>query len=72
MTYGAEYDRYDVDGVNGKNLNTYAAYIQDEWLLGDKWEIIPAVRYDHHSEFGSKTTPHIGVTYLEPLQGQLG
>ena len=71
LTYGMEYDRYDVDGVNfgkdgdnGKNLNTYAAYIQDEWLLGDKWEIIPAVRYDHHSEFGSKTTPHIGVTYL--------
>lgn len=71
LTYGTEYDRYDVDGVNfgkdgdnGKNLNTYAAYIQDEWLLGDKWEIIPAVRYDHHSEFGSKTTPHIGVTYL--------
>lgn len=71
LTYGTEYDRYDVDGVNfgkdgdnGKNLNMYAAYIQDEWLLGDKWEIIPAVRYDHHSEFGSKTTPHIGVTYL--------
>lgn len=71
LTYGTEYDRYDVDGVNfgkdgdnGKNLNTYAAYIQDEWLLGDKWEIIPDVRYDHHSEFGSKTTPHIGVTYL--------
>lgn len=71
LTYGTEYDRYDVDGVNfgkdgdnGKNLNTYAAYIQDEWLLGNKWEIIPAVRYDHHSEFGSKTTPHIGVTYL--------
>lgn len=71
LTYGTEYDRYDVDGVNfgkdgdnGKNLNTYAAYIQDEWLLGDKWEIIPAVRYDHHSEFGSKTTPHLGVTYL--------
>lgn len=71
LTYGTEYDRYDVDGVNfgkngdnGKNLNTYASYIQDEWLLGDKWEIIPAVRYDHHSEFGSKTTPHIGVTYL--------
>ena len=42
------FNRYDVDGVNfgkdgdnGKNLNTYAAYIQDEWLLGDKWEIIP-------------------------------
>lgn len=71
LTYGTEYDRYDVDGVNfgtngdnGKNINTYAAYIQDEWLLGDKWEIIPAVRYDHHSEFGSKTTPHLGVTYL--------
>lgn len=71
LTYGTEYDRYLVEGVNfgksgdnGKDVNTYAAYIQDEWLAGNKWIIIPAVRYDKHSEFGSKTTPHLGVTYL--------
>lgn len=71
LTYGKEYDRYLVEGVNfgksgdnGKDVNTYAAYIQDEWLAGNKWIIIPAVRYDKHSEFGSKTTPHLGVTYL--------
>lgn len=71
LTYGTEYDRYVVEGVNfsksgdnGKDVNTYAAYIQDEWLAGNKWIIIPAVRYDKHSEFGSKTTPHLGVTYL--------
>ena len=71
LTYGTEYNRYSVDGVNfgsdgsdGKDVSTYAAYIQDEWLVGDKWVIIPAVRYDHHSQFGSKTTPHIGATYF--------
>lgn len=71
LTYGKEYDRYLVEGVNfgksgdnGKDVNTYAAYIQDEWLAGNKWIIIPAIRYDKHSEFGSKTTPHLGVTYL--------
>lgn len=71
LTYGTEYDRYLVEGVNfgksgdnGKDVNTYAAYIQDEWLAGNKWIIIPAVRYDKHGEFGSKTTPHLGVTYL--------
>ena len=71
LTYGTEYNRYSVDGVNfgsdgsdGKDVSTYAAYIQDEWLIGDKWVIIPAVRYDHHSQFGSKTTPHIGATYF--------
>ena len=48
LTYGTEYDRYLVEGVNfgksgdnGKDVNTYAAYIQDEWLAGNKWIIIP-------------------------------
>ena len=47
LTYGTEYDRYSVDGVNfgtsgtdGKDVSTYAAYVQDEWLIGDKWVII--------------------------------
>jgi outer membrane receptor for ferrienterochelin and colicins len=48
--------------VSDKEINTYAGYLQDEITLG-KWFIVPAVRYDHHSMFGSHTSPKLGVTY---------
>lgn len=47
-----------------RTLNTYAAYLQDEWMPSDKWLIIPSVRYDHDGNFGGKTTPKIGATYF--------
>ena len=46
-----------------KDVDTYAAYLQDEWKITDKWLIIPAVRFDHHNAFGSHTSPKIGTTY---------
>ena len=48
--------------VSEKEISTYAAYLQDEISIG-KWFIVPAVRYDHHSMFGSHTSPKLGVTY---------
>ena len=45
-----------------KTLSSYAAYLQDEIEYG-KWFIVPATRYDHHSAYGSHTSPKIGVTY---------
>ena len=48
--------------VSEKVITTYAAYVQDEIELG-KWFIVPAIRYDHHSMFGSHSSPKIGVTY---------
>ena len=36
--------------------------MQDEIEYG-KWFIVPAIRYDHHSAYGSHTSPKIGVTY---------
>lgn len=45
-----------------KALSSYAAYLQDEIEYG-KWFIVPAIRYDHHSAYGSHTSPKIGVTY---------
>uniref|UniRef100_UPI00265A0892 TonB-dependent receptor plug domain-containing protein n=1 Tax=uncultured Megasphaera sp. TaxID=165188 RepID=UPI00265A0892 len=42
----------------------YAAYVQDEWMVGDKLLVVPSVRYDHDSSFGGKTTPKIGATYF--------
>lgn len=45
-----------------KTLSSYAAYLQDEIEYG-KWFIVPAIRYDHHSAYGSHASPKIGVTY---------
>lgn len=45
-----------------KTLSSYAAYLQDEIEYG-KWFIVPAIRYDHHSAYGSHTSPKIGMTY---------
>lgn len=45
-----------------KTLSSYAAYLQDEIEYG-KWFIVPAIRYDHHSAYGSHISPKIGVTY---------
>lgn len=44
------------------NIDTYAGYVQDEIETG-KWFIVPAIRYDHHSNFGSHVSPKLGVTY---------
>ncbi|MGM9583814.1 MAG: TonB-dependent receptor plug domain-containing protein, partial [Phascolarctobacterium sp.] len=46
-----------------KDVDTYAAYVQDELKLSDKWLLIPAVRYDHHKAFGGNTSPKISSTY---------
>lgn len=78
LTVGAEYNKFKVDGdnftgngalgydtgIDGADTTTYAAYLQDEWMVGDKLLLIPAVRYDHNSRFGSKTSPKIGATYF--------
>ncbi len=58
-----------ITGPNGvtkkwceKDIDTYAFYVQDEITAG-KWFILPAIRYDHHSMYGSNTSPKLGVTY---------
>lgn len=48
--------------ISEKEIDTYAAYLQDEISYG-KWFIVPAIRYDHHENFGSHTSPKLGLTY---------
>lgn len=73
LTYGVSYEKNSIEGANlGKDLSeisdrtttTYAGYVQDEWEINDDLLLIPAIRYDHHSDFGSKVTPRIGATYF--------
>lgn len=46
-----------------KNLETYSAYIQDEWQINDRFFVVPSIRFDNHSSFGSHVSPKIGSTY---------
>lgn len=62
-------DQHDVT-VNGKSKissevssETAAVYLQNEWKIGDKLLLIPAVRIDHHDSFGTHTSPKLGATY---------
>ena len=48
--------------ISEKEIDTYAAYLQDEINYG-KWFVVPAIRYDHHENYGSHTSPKLGVTY---------
>lgn len=45
------------------STHSYAAYIQDEWMVNDKLLVIPALRYDHHNTYGSHVSPKVGATY---------
>ena len=48
----------------GKNSVRYAAlYVQDEWLASPDWLLIPSIRWDYSSSFGSKVTGKLGTTY---------
>ncbi len=38
-------------------------YIQDDWLIGDDWEVVTGVRYQQDSDFGSHIAPKIAVKY---------
>lgn len=63
------------DGVTqdySEKSTTYtAAYIQDEWQIDDNWLMIPSLRYDHNSSFGSKVTYKLGNTYKLSEQTRL-
>lgn len=45
------------------SVESYAAYLQDEWKISDKLFFVPSLRYDHHGSFGAAWSPRAGLTY---------
>lgn len=39
------------------------AFAQDEWSLGERWELTTGLRYDRYSDFGSAITPRLGLVW---------
>lgn len=49
--------------ISEKDTNSYAIYLQDQWKIGEKLLLLPAVRIDHYDSFGTHASPKIGATY---------
>lgn len=62
LTLGGEvrHERLDDPTVNpaGRADQThYAAFVQDEIVFGDRWELVVGGRFDHHQDFGWHASP---------------
>ena len=74
LVAGAEWHRSSstnlANGYDGEKLTNTALYVQDTIEAG-KWSIVPGVRMDHHSEFGTHYTPKLAVNYAASDKTQL-
>jgi len=65
MTVGGEYreeGRKDDSGLDDE-IDNLSAYLQDEIQVLDPLYLILGVRWDDHSDFGSRWTPRASMTY---------
>ena len=63
---GAEWHRVESESPsNGydEKVDTVASYIQDTISLGNKWTVVPGLRYDHTKDFGGNWAPKIAANY---------
>ena len=65
LVVGASYYKSDVDtrGFNSydRSINNKAVFVQDSWDFAPTWKLNTGIRYDNHSEAGSKTTGSVAV-----------
>ena len=55
MQYGKEKTIRDMDDAN--------LFVQADWMIADRLEVIGGFRYTHNSEFGSAFTPKVNLMY---------
>ena len=63
---GVEWHRVEASSPgNGydENVDTIASYVQDTISLGNKWTLVPGLRYDHDKDFGGNWSPKIAANY---------
>ena len=49
----------------GDSVHNIAFYLQDKIDLIDQWNITPGVRVDHHSAFGTHTSPSLSIGFKQ-------
>lgn len=60
---GFDWRQDKVNTMGGRKLTNMSYYIQDAWQFAPKWTLTPGIRLDHHSAFGSHTSPHVALSY---------
>lgn len=45
------------------NLNSEYLFMQYEWYIKQKWNILAGFRYDHHHQYQSQFSPKIAINY---------
>ncbi len=53
----------------GADRRTAEGFIQDDIFLGERWELLPGVRYQHDDDFGGFLAPKINLMYRRELTG---
>ena len=38
-------------------------YLQDDWLIGENWEVLSGIRYQNDEDFGDHVAPKVAVKY---------
>lgn len=56
------------DALTGTSVHNTAFYIQDKIDITDQWNITPGVRVDHHSQFGTHTSPSLSIGFKQNEQ----
>jgi outer membrane receptor for ferrienterochelin and colicins len=74
LTLGAEYreeEREDASGLDD-DIHNLSFYLQDEYQLFEPLYLVAGLRWDEHSDFGSKWTPRASLIYhmLENLRAK--
>lgn len=62
---GALTDVSGTDDIYVPNVSRTVRYLslQDEWKLGDDWELTSGIRYDHYSDFGDTVNPRLALVW---------
>lgn len=62
IPYSLDYSGHSIEGKSNHNI---AFYLQDKIELTKQWNITPGVRIDHHSQFGTHTSPSLSIGYKQ-------
>ncbi len=62
---GFDWRQDKVVNMGGVKLTNASYFIQDEWKFAPKWTVTPGIRVDHHSSFGTHTSPSISLNSVK-------
>lgn len=60
-----------LNGYEDRKLTNISLFVQDTWKFADKWTLVPGMRMDNHSAFGTHWSPKVAINYLADADTQV-